>query len=99
MVRTELVETIRSVHAGKKRIPSEIAIEIAEHHADDDLTIREIEILQQVALGKANKIVGVSLQISEDTVKAHMKNILSKLGANDRTHAVTIALRRGIIEI
>lgn len=99
MVRKELVETIRSVHNGKKRIPPEIAVEIAEHHSDDALTEREIEVLKQVAAGSANKMVAHNLKVSEETVKAHMKNILSKLGANDRTHAVTIALKRGIIEI
>ena len=98
-LRKELVETIRIVHAGKKRIPTEIAMEIAEHHIDDSLTEREIEVLKQVAAGNANKIIATHLNISEETVKAHMKNILSKLSANDRTHAVTIALRRGIIEI
>jgi len=99
MLRKELVETIRSVHAGKKRIPPEIAIEMAEHHSDDALTEREIEVLREVAAGNANKIVADHLSISEETVKAHMKSILSKLGANDRTHAVTIALKRGMIEI
>lgn len=99
MVRKELIETIRSVYAGKRRIPAEIAVEIAEHHLDDDLTDREIEVLREVAAGNANKIVAQHLKVSEETVKAHMKNILSKLGANDRTHAVTIALKRGIIEI
>jgi two-component system, NarL family, response regulator len=99
MVRKELVETIRSVYAGKRKIPTEIAVEIAEHHSDDELTGREIEVLQEVARGNANKIVAQHLKVSEETIKAHMKNILSKLGANDRTHAVTIALKRGIIEI
>jgi len=99
MLRKELLETIRSVHAGKKRIPPEIAVEIAEHHTDDALTEREVEVLRQVACGNSNKIVADRLAISEETVKAHMRNILSKLGANDRTHAVTIALKRGIIEI
>lgn len=99
MVRKELAETIRSVHAGRKRIPPEIAVEVAQHHTDDALTDREIEILRQVAAGKANKIIADSLSISEQTVKAHMRSILSKLGANDRTHAVTIGLKRGIIEI
>ena len=99
MLRKELVETIRSVHGGKKRIPPEIAVEMAEHHMDDVLTNREIEVLKQVAEGNANKLIAVRLEISEETVKAHMKNILSKLNANDRTHAVTIALKRGIIEI
>jgi DNA-binding NarL/FixJ family response regulator len=99
MLRKELVETIRSVHAGKKRIPPEIAMEMAEHHSDDALTEREIEVLRQVAAGNANKIIADHLAISEDTVKSHVSNILSKLGANDRTHAVTIALKRGIIDI
>jgi DNA-binding NarL/FixJ family response regulator len=99
LVRKELVETIRSVHSGKKRIPPEIAVGIAEHHADDALTEREIEVLKHVAAGNANKMVAYNLDLSEETIKAHMKNILSKLGAKDRTHAVTIALRRGIIEI
>jgi DNA-binding NarL/FixJ family response regulator len=99
MVRKELVETIRSVHGGKRVIPPEIAVEMAEHHSDDALTEREIEVLREVAAGSANKMVARRLAVSEETVKAHMKNILSKLGANDRTHAVTIALRRGIIEI
>lgn len=72
---------------------------MAEHHADDALTEREIDVLRQVALGKANKVIALDLDISEETVKAHMKNLLSKLDANDRTHAVTIALKRGIIEI
>jgi DNA-binding NarL/FixJ family response regulator len=99
MLRKELLDTIRSVHAGKKRIPPEIASEIAEHHADDVLTQREIEVLQQVAAGAANKIVAGQLGISEETVKAHMRSILAKLSANDRTHAVMIALKRGIIEL
>lgn len=99
MVRKELVETIRSVHGGKKRVPPEIAVEMAEHHTDDALTEREIEVLREVAAGNANKVVALRLAVSEETVKSHMMSILSKLGANDRTHAVTIALRRGIIEI
>ena len=99
MVRTELVETIRIVHSGRKRIPPEIALEIAEHHADDALSEREVEVLRQVAAGNANKRVADILGISEETVKGHLRNILSKLDANDRTHAVTIALKRGIIDI
>jgi DNA-binding NarL/FixJ family response regulator len=99
MVRKELIDTVRTVHAGKKRIPPEIAMELAEHHSDDALTEREIDVLREVAAGNANKMVAQRLKVSEETVKAHMKNILSKLGANDRTHAVTIALKRGIIEI
>jgi DNA-binding NarL/FixJ family response regulator len=98
-LRKELAETIRIVHAGKKKIPPEIAVEMAEHHTDDALSEREIEVLRQVAGGNANKIVADHLSISEETVKAHMRSILSKLGANDRTHAVTIAVKRGIIEI
>ena len=99
MVRKELIDTIRTVHAGKKRIPPDIAVEMAQHHSDDALTVREIEVLREVAAGNANKMVAQLLNISEETVKAHMRSILSKLGANDRTHAVTIALKRGIIEI
>jgi DNA-binding NarL/FixJ family response regulator len=99
MLRKELVETIRIVHSGRKRIPPEIAVEMAEHHADDALTEREVEVLRQVAAGNANKGIADNLGISEETVKAHMRKILSKLGANDRTHAVAIALKRGIIEI
>jgi len=99
MLRKELVETIRSVHAGHRRIPPEIAVGMAEHYADDQLTAREIDILKQVAAGNANKMVADNLHISEETVKSHMRSILSKLGANDRTHAVTIAIKRGIIEM
>ena len=99
MVRKELIDTIRLIHAGKKKIPAEIAVEMAQHHSDDALTEREIEVLREVAAGNANKMVAQLLSISEETVKAHMRSILSKLGANDRTHAVTIAVKRGIIEI
>jgi len=95
----KLVETIRTAHGGRKRIPPEIAVEMAVHHSDDALTEREIDVLRQVASGNANKIIADHLEISEETVEAHMRKILSKLGANDRTHAVAIALKRGIIEI
>jgi DNA-binding NarL/FixJ family response regulator len=98
LVRTELIDTIRVVHAGKKRVPTEIAKLLAEHFTEDDLTQREVEILQGVARGNSNKIVADQLNISENTVKNHVKSILSKLGANDRTHAVVIGLQRGIIE-
>ena len=98
MLRKELLETIRIVHSGRRRVPPEIATEIAEHAADDALTEREIAVLKRVANGSANKQIAVVLGISEETVKAHMKSILAKLSANDRTHAVTIALNRGIIE-
>ena len=99
MLRMYMLDTIRAVHAGHKRIPAEIASEMAEFAADDSLTVREVQVLQQVATGNANKIIGDKLAISEDTVKAHVKSILSKLGANDRTHAVTIAIRRGFLDI
>lgn len=99
MLRKELLETIRVVHSGRRRVPPEIAMEIAEHAADDALTEREISVLKRVAVGSANKQIAVTLGISEETVKAHMKSILAKLAANDRTHAVTIALNRGIIDV
>jgi DNA-binding NarL/FixJ family response regulator len=98
-LRRDLIDTIRSVHAGQQRIPAEIAIAIAEHHGEHTLTERELEVLRQVAAGNANKVVASHLSISEDTVKCHVKAILAKLGANDRTHAVTIALKRGIISL
>jgi DNA-binding NarL/FixJ family response regulator len=99
MLRKELLETIRVVHSGRRRVPPEIAMEIAEHAADDALTEREISVLKRVAVGSANKQIAAALGISEETVKAHMKSILAKLAANDRTHAVTIALNRGIIAV
>ena len=98
-VHRELLEAIRSVHAGHKRIPSEIAAELAEHAADDALSSREIEVLRLIAAGNGNKHIADKLSIEETTVKSHISNILSKLGANDRTHAVTIGLQRGIIEL
>ena len=99
MLRKELLETIRIVDSGKRRIPPEVASELADHLADDALSEREMEILRQVASGNSNKLIASQLGISEATVKGHMKNILSKLGANDRTHAVTLALQRGIISL
>ena len=99
MLRKELIETIRTVHAGKRRVPPEIAMGIAEHVADDALTAREIEVLRRVAAGKSNKLIAAELAISEGTVKTHMKSILPKLDASDRTHAVTIALKRGIFDL
>jgi DNA-binding NarL/FixJ family response regulator len=98
MLRKELLETIRVVHSGRRRIPPEIAAALAEHVADDALTIREIEILRRVCVGTSNKIIASQLSVSEATVKAHMRSILSKLGAHDRTHAVTIAMRRGFLD-
>ena len=98
MLRAELVDTIRTVYAGKRRIPKEIAAELAEHVTDDTLSEREIEILRRVAMGSSNKIIASHVGVSEATVKSHLRNILSKLGANDRTHAVTIAIKRGFID-
>ncbi len=93
----ELLETIRAVHAGQRRIPTEVAAEVAEHAGEEGLSEREIEVLRLIAGGNANKEIGAQLSITEETVKSRVSNILSKLGANDRTHAVTIALKRGII--
>ena len=98
-LRSELVNTIRMVHAGGRKIPSEIAQQIAEHSADDVLSERELDVLRSVARGHSNKIVASELSISEHTVKNHLKSILSKLSADDRTHAVMIALKRGYIEL
>jgi DNA-binding NarL/FixJ family response regulator len=99
LVRKELLETIRAVHGGKRRVPPEIATEIAEHVADDALTDRELDVLRRVAEGKSNKLIAAELEISEGTVKTHMKSILPKLDASDRTHAVMIALKRGILDL
>jgi DNA-binding NarL/FixJ family response regulator len=99
LVRKELVETIRLVHAGKKRMLPEVAADLAEHATDDALSSREIEVLSLIAGGNANKEIAAQLSITEETVKGHIKNIFTKLGANDRTHAVTIGLKRGIIEL
>jgi DNA-binding NarL/FixJ family response regulator len=99
LLRKELLDTIRAVHAGQKRIPADVAAQLAEHVADDSLTARETEVLRLIAAGNANKLIADRLSITEETVKGHVKNILSKLGANDRTHAVTIGLKRGIIEL
>ena len=98
-VHRELLEAIRAVHAGRKRIPQEIAAALADHAADDELTPREIDVLRLIAAGNANKVIADRLSIGEATVKGHITNILSKLGASDRTHAVTIGLKRGIIEL
>lgn len=98
-VRADLLDTIRAVRAGKKLIHGEVAAELASHAADDALSAREIEVLSLIAGGNSNKLIADQLSISEDTVKGHVKSILSKLGVNDRTHAVTAALKRGIIEL
>jgi DNA-binding NarL/FixJ family response regulator len=98
MMRSELIDTIRLVHSGRRRVPPEIASSIAEHAGDDTLTHRELDVLESVASGRSNKTIADFLALSEHTVKGHVRNILSKLGASDRTHAVVIALQRGIIE-
>jgi len=99
LVRGELLETIRSVHAGKRRLPAAVAQKLAEHMADEPISPRELEVLSLMAGGKRNKEIAGELSIAEDTVKMHVRNILSKLQVNDRTEAVTIALRRGIIHL
>jgi len=98
-LRKELLHTIRIVHAGRRYVPAEVAQEIAIHAAEDPLTPRELAILECVAAGKANKVIAWELSLSEDTVKAHLRNIYSKLDVNDRVQAVTTALRRGIITL
>src|SRR3954465_1177619 len=98
-LRRDLLDTIRAVHAGERKVPPEVAAELAQHSMDAPLTPREVEVLKQVAAGCSNKVVADRLLISEDTVKGHVRNILSKLNATDRTHAVTIALRRGFLEL
>ncbi len=99
LLRKEMLETIRAVHVGQKRVSPEIAAEIAEHATAEALTPREADVLRLVAGGNANKEIAARLSLTEETVKSHIRNILAKLGANDRTHAVTIGLRRGIIEL
>jgi DNA-binding NarL/FixJ family response regulator len=95
----ELVEVIRQVHAGKKRIPPQLAAQLAEHMSDEALTEREVEVLGQIAGGNRNRDIAERLFISEETVKVHVKHIMEKLGASDRTQAVAIGIRRGIIEL
>lgn len=98
-LRRELLDTVRGVHMGQRRIPPEIAMELAQHMGQGPLSPREMEVLNHAAGGNSNRRIAEQLSISEETVKAHMKNVLAKLAANDRTHAVTIALKRGIITI
>ena len=98
-VHKELLETIRAVHAGQKRLPPEVAAVLAEHAGEEELSARELNVLRLIAAGNANKEIAAQLSVTEETVKSHVTSILSKLGANDRTHAVTLALKRGIIEI
>ena len=97
MLRKELLDTIRLVSSGRKRIPDEIATELGKHSLDDELTDRELDVLKRVARGTPNKVIASDLGLAEPTVKSHLKNIFQKLGANDRTHAVTIAISRGYI--
>jgi DNA-binding NarL/FixJ family response regulator len=99
LVREELLQTIRAVHAGKRRLPAPVAQSLAEHMADEPISVRELEVLSLMATGKRNKEIAGELSIAEDTVKMHVRNILSKLQVSDRTEAVTIALRRGIIHL
>lgn len=98
-LRKELLDTIRAVQAGQRRLSSEVAAEVAEHATDDALTPREIDVLRLVAGGNANKEIAAQLSLTEETVKSHVRNILAKLGASDRTHAVAIGLRRGFIQL
>jgi len=99
IVREELLETIRGVHAGKRRLPAAVAQKLAEHMGEEPISTRELEVLALMAAGKRNKEIASQLSIAEDTVKMHVRNILSKLQVNDRTEAVTVALRRGIIHL
>jgi DNA-binding NarL/FixJ family response regulator len=99
MVREELLSAIRAVHAGKRHVPSAVAAKLVDHLGSEKLTQRELDVLKEIARGKRNKEIGAELSIAEDTVKMHVKSILMKLGVNDRTEAVTIALRRGIIHL
>ncbi|HEY6848095.1 MAG TPA: response regulator transcription factor [Terracidiphilus sp.] len=97
--RDELLGAIRAVHAGRRHIPGSVAEKLAEHLGSEKLSQRELQVLGQIALGKRNKEIGAVLGIAEDTVKMHVKNVLEKLGVNDRTEAVTVALRRGFFHL
>jgi DNA-binding NarL/FixJ family response regulator len=99
MLRKELLDTIRVADSGRRRIPPEIARELGEHIVDDELSDREIGVLKLIAAGTSNKIIAAQLSLAETTVKTHVQNILIKLGANDRTHAVTIAIKRGYLDL
>ncbi len=99
LVRTEILNTIRIVHAGERQVQADVAAEMAKHTADASLTNREVQVLQLVASGCANKMISARLDINEETTKTHIKNILAKLGARDRTHAVSLGLKRGIISL
>jgi DNA-binding NarL/FixJ family response regulator len=99
LVRKDLLDTIRAVHAGLKKIHPDVATQLAHHTGEEALTAREIEVLALIAAGNSNRSVAVHLSITEDTAKGHVKSIIAKLGVNDRTHAVTLALKRGIIQL
>jgi DNA-binding NarL/FixJ family response regulator len=99
MPPSELLQVIRQVHSGKKRVPPEVAAQLAEHLSDEGLTAREVQVLEHVADGNRNRDIGERLFISEETVKVHVKHIMDKLGAKDRTEAIAIAVRRGIIQL
>jgi DNA-binding NarL/FixJ family response regulator len=99
LVRTEILDTIRVVHGGEKRVHPDVAAEMAKHTEESPLTVRELEVLQWVASGYANKAISARLYINEQTTKTHIKNILVKLGARDRTHAVSLGIKRGIISL
>lgn len=99
MMRKELRETIRAVHAGRRVVPTEVALELAQHAGEVCLSPREMEVLKELARGNSNREIAETLDVTEGTVKAHMKSILAKLGAKDRTHAVLLSLKRGILEV
>jgi DNA-binding NarL/FixJ family response regulator len=99
LVRKDLLETIRAVYTGQKRVNPEVAARMAHHTADDSLSEREVEVLRLIAMGNSNKRIGARLLITEETVKGHVRSILAKLDAQDRTHAVTLGLTRGIIQL
>src|SRR5258705_8277781 len=99
MPKNELLAVVRSVHAGKRHVPPEVAALLAEHLGEEDLTIRELEVLRLIRDGHRNKQIANQLAIAETTVNFHIKNLVDKLGANDRTHAVTIAVRRGLLQV
>jgi DNA-binding NarL/FixJ family response regulator len=99
LLHKELLQTIRTVHGGRRAMAAEVAAGVAEHTGEEGLTPKEVDVLQLIAAGNANKEIAAQLSVTEETVKSRVKNILEKLGANDRTHAVTIGLKRGIIEL
>jgi DNA-binding NarL/FixJ family response regulator len=99
MPKTELLEVVRLVHAGRRHVPADVAARLAEHLGEEDLTARELEVLRLIRDGYRNKQIAGHLAIAETTVNFHIKNLVGKLGANDRTHAVTIAVRRGLLHI